>query len=62
MTKQDWIINLYNAAVDVANLLGNETVRYILKKYGADSIDNLSPIYYSAVFDELDFIASDLRD
>ena len=62
MSKKDWIINLENAAADVAALLGKETVQHILQKYDAKSIDDLSPCYYSEVFDELDFMANDARD
>ena len=62
MSKQDWIINLENTAADVAALLGRETVKHILQKYGSGTIADLSLAYYSEVFDELDFIASDARD
>lgn len=62
MSKKDWIINLENAATEVTTLLGKETVRHILQKYGARSIEDLSPCHYSEVFDELDFMANDARD
>lgn len=62
MSKKDWIINLENAAAAVAALLGKETVQHILQKYDAKSIDDLSPCYFSEVFDELDFMANDARD
>ena len=62
MTNQEWILNLYNTATVVSTHLGSDSVRYILWKYGADSFESLSPIYYSEVFSELDFMASDLRD
>ena len=59
--KQNWIINIQNAANEVAALVGSDEVMHILKKYGASSIENLSPCYYTEVFDELDFRASELR-
>lgn len=59
--KEFWIINIQNAAKEVASQLGHETVKHILKKYGANSIEDLSPSHYTEVFDELDFIANDLR-
>ncbi len=62
MSKKDWIINLENAAADVAALLGKETVQHILQKYDANSIDDLSPCYYSEVYDDLDFMANDARN
>ena len=62
MSKKDWIINLENAAAEVSTLLGKETVQHVLQKYDAKSIDDLSPCYFSEVFDELDFMANDARD
>ena len=62
MSKKDWIINLENAAAEVSTLLGRETVQHVLQKYDARSIEDLSPCYYSEVFDELDFITTDARD
>ena len=62
MSKKDWIINLENAAAEVSTLLGKETVHHVLQKYDARSIEDLSPCYYSEVFDELDFITTDARD
>lgn len=59
--KQNWIDSIQNAADEVASQLGNDTVEHILRKYGASSIKSLSPYYYTEVFDELDFIANDLR-
>ena len=62
MSTKDWIINLENAAAEVATLWGKETVRHIFQKYGAKSIEDLSPCHYSEAFDELDFMANDDRD
>lgn len=61
LDKQDWMISIQNDAEEVAEHLGNETVQFILGKYGATSIEDLSPSHYDEVFDELDFIANDLR-
>ena len=59
--KESWIINIQNTADEVVSQLGYETVKHILRKYGAKSIEDLSPSHYTEVFDELDFIANDLR-
>lgn len=59
--NDNWIINIQNTADEVASQLGCETVKHILGKYGASSIEDLSPSYYTEVFNELDFIANDLR-
>ena len=60
--KGKWLCNIHNAAAEVAALLGEETVRHVLQKYGARSIEGLSAVYYSEVFDELDFMANDACD
>ena len=60
--RENWLCNIQNAAAEVAALLGIETVKHVLQKYGARTIENLSPAYYSEVFDELDFMADDARD
>lgn len=60
--RENWLCNIQNAAAEVTALLGQETVRFILQKYGARSIEDLSPCHYSEAFDELDFMASDARD
>ena len=59
MGKNDWIVNLENAACAVTSLLGEGIVEHILQKYGCSSLDDLCPAYYDAVFDELDFIAGE---
>ena len=59
--KESWIINIQNTADEVASQLGYENVKHVLRKYGANSIEDLSPSHYTEVFDELDFIANDLR-
>ena len=30
-------------------------------KYGTSSLEDLSPVHYAELFEELDFIANDLR-
>lgn len=62
MSKIDWISNLENATAEVSALLGRETVQHVLQKYGAKSIEDLNPCYYSEAFGELDFMANDARD
>lgn len=62
LNHKDWIINIENAAAEVSRLLGMETVRQVLRKHGARTIEDLCPAYYSKVFDELDFMANDARD
>ena len=61
MTKENWNINIQNTAEEVTGLLGDTTVNQIFSRYGASSLEELSPLHYVEVFDELDFIANDLR-
>lgn len=53
-----WIINIETAAADVAANIGIDTVNSVFRRYGAHSLEDLSPCYYCNVFDELDFIAN----
>ncbi len=62
VSRMDWVISIENAATEVAAFLGMEAMRYVLRKYGADSIETLNPQYYSEVFAELDFMAKDARE
>ena len=59
MTRDDWIINIENAAAVAAERLGSSAVAFVLGKYGAASIDNLSESDYPAVWDELSLMAED---
>ena len=53
--KENWIINIQNAATTVAKELGWETVRFVLAEHGggASSIETLHPSYYEAVYNAL---------
>ena len=62
VSRMDWVISIQNAAAEVAALLGTETVKFVLRKYGTDSIETLAPQYFSEVFAELDFMAKDAKD
>jgi len=57
--KENWKCNIQNAAREVSTYLDTDTVKHVLRKYNATSIDDLSPSDYAEVFEELDFIASD---
>lgn len=59
MTREDWLINLENAACEATERLGSKAVRFVLGKYGASSIDDLSEGDYPAVWDELSLMAED---
>lgn len=59
LSKKDWIVNIENAASAAEKIIGKESVVAVFKKYDAHGVYDLSPVYYSEVFDELDFIAND---
>ena len=60
--NETWMINIQNTASDIADHpFGNKIVLHILSNYGADSIENLAPSNYAEVFNELDYVANDLR-
>lgn len=58
--KQNWLDNLENAAREVCQQRGTDTVTSYLKQhYGVTSLEELSPADYDRVFDDLDLMASD---
>ena len=62
MSKKDWLINIKNSAAVVADALGYKIVDFILRKYNARSIDELSPAYYETVFSELYYYEVEIND
>ena len=62
MTRDDWLISIENSAAIVAGSLGQEIVDFILQKYDAESIEELNPYDYEAVFGELFQYEADLKD
>ena len=62
MTKQDWQINIENAAVSVAAKYGNEVVASVFRWYDASCFDDLSPAYYWDVFGNLQQLDEDFDD
>ncbi len=57
--RNNWLINIENTAAEVAASVGQETVYFVLSKYGARSIYALKSSDLSDVFSELYAIASD---
>ncbi|MGX8687029.1 MAG: hypothetical protein ACSW8K_04425 [bacterium] len=62
MTKTDLLISIENSAAFVASVLGQSTVDFILQQYNANSIEDLNPYDYEAVFGELYQYEVDLND
>lgn len=61
MRDSDLLIGIENSAAYVAEEMGAREVEWILAKYGAKSIDDLSPSDYDEVFGELFQREADLR-
>lgn len=59
--RENLIISIENSAAYIASENKQETVDFILAKYGAESIGQISDCYLSEVFNELDAIEADLR-
>ena len=51
--RENWLINIQNTAIDVANEYGDDVVKNVLSRYNAACIEGLSPSDYEAVFSEL---------
>jgi hypothetical protein len=64
MTKSErtnWIANIENTASFIESEIGAETVDFVLKKYGAKSIDQIASSDLAEVYSELYAIEADLR-
>ena len=58
---ENWIINIESCMEHITRELGYETVRHILSKYGARSVEELHPNQFSEIFSELYAIEADLK-
>lgn len=54
-----WRLNIENSAATVCNQYGQDVACSVFNRYDAHNIDDLSPIYYSDVFGELEQILND---
>ena len=64
MTKEEkssWLNSIGYCADHITEEIGYDTVKFVLEKYGATSINDLNPSDYSEVYDELSAIEADLR-
>lgn len=57
--KDMWEININNAAAEAAAEYGEEVVASVFARYGSRDFEDLSPMYYSEVFADLQMIAED---
>ena len=59
--RENWIINIENTASTISSQVGSAVVDAVFQRYGAKSIENLSPCDLPDVFNELYAIEADLR-
>ena len=60
--RENWLCNIQETATLVARQTSWETVKSVLRRYGASSIEELRPSDYPADFSELYAIEADTRD
>ena len=60
--RENWLCNIQETATAVAKQTGWRTVKSVLRRYGASSIEKLNPGDYPAVFSDLYAIEDDTRD
>lgn len=51
--RNNWIVNIENIASFIESEIGLETVKFVLKKYGASSIEDIPDSALPDVFGEL---------
>ncbi len=59
--RENWIVNIENAASFISSEVGEEAVESTLYRFGAGSIDDITDTDLSEVFSELYAVAVDLR-
>ena len=59
MSRNDWFTNIENEADIASEKLDSVAVDFVLSKYGATNIEDLSESHYSEVFSELYLMAQD---
>ncbi len=59
--RENWIINIENTASTISSQIGSAVVDAVFQKYGAKSVEDLSPNDLQDVFNELYAIEADLR-
>ncbi len=59
--RENLITSIENSALYIASEIKEETVDFILRKYGAESIEQIPSCYLSEVFNELYAVEADIR-
>ena len=59
MSRNDWFTNIENEADIASEKLDSVTVDFVLSKYGATNIEDLSESHFSEVFSELYLMSQD---
>lgn len=59
MSRNDWFTNIENEADIASEKLDSVAVDFVLSKYGATNIEDLSESHFSEVFSELYLMSQD---
>ncbi len=62
VNTESWQISIEQAAAYIESQVGENTVNGVFARYSATSLEDLSPCYYSEVYNELSAIEADLRN
>lgn len=62
ISTESWQISIEQAAAFIESQVGADTVNGVFARYSATSLEDLSPCYYSEVYNELSAIEVDLRN
>lgn len=55
-------INIQNTITGIAEGLGADVAAFYLQKHGGLSVEDISPIEYSALYDEIFQVEADMKD
>jgi hypothetical protein len=61
ISNSDYIASIEESASVIGSEIGSETVDFVFRKFGANSVEDLNPADLSEVFSELYAIEADLR-
>lgn len=61
ISDSDYIASIEESASVIGSEIGSETVDFVFRKFGANSVEDLNPADLSEVFSELYAIEADLR-
>lgn len=61
LERENWLISIENSMAYISDEIGNESIDFILGKYGVKSAEQIAPADLPNIFSELYGIEADLR-